>query len=104
VGGRTQADAHRLVDRVKQVLAIDSVPVFTSDRQRQYYYALTTHFGQRTQRRDGFEVVMETRDTHTQFLRKVLDANGLVEILTEPLNGLNDQPVFAVPRGLLVDG
>jgi transposase-like protein/IS1 family transposase len=46
VGGRAQADAHRLVHRVKEVLAADCVPVFTSDGLRQYFYALTAHFGQ----------------------------------------------------------
>jgi PAS domain S-box-containing protein len=46
VGGRAQADAHRLVHRVKAVLASGCVPVFTSDGLRQYFYALTAHFGQ----------------------------------------------------------
>jgi hypothetical protein len=34
------------VHRLKQGLTTDCVPVFTSDGLRQYYYALTTHFGQ----------------------------------------------------------
>lgn len=46
VGGRVQADAHRLVHRVKAVLADHCVPAFTSDGLRQYFYALTAHFGQ----------------------------------------------------------
>jgi IS1 family transposase len=46
VGRRAQADAHRLVHRVKRVLAKGCVPVFTSDGLRQYFYALTAHFGQ----------------------------------------------------------
>jgi transposase-like protein len=46
VGKRTQADAHRLVHRVKAVLAAECVPVFTSDGLQQYFYALTAHFGQ----------------------------------------------------------
>jgi IS1 family transposase/transposase-like protein len=46
VGRRTQADAHRLVHHVKRVLANGCVPVFTSDGLRQYFYALTAHFGQ----------------------------------------------------------
>jgi IS1 family transposase len=46
VGKRTQADAHRLVHRVKAVLAADCVPAFTSDGLPQYFYALTAHFGQ----------------------------------------------------------
>lgn len=45
IGKRTQADAHRLVHRVKGVLAADCVPVFTSDGLQQYFYALTAHFG-----------------------------------------------------------
>jgi transposase len=45
VGGRAQADVHRLLHRVKQVLASGCVPVFTSDGLRQYFYALTAHFG-----------------------------------------------------------
>jgi IS1 family transposase len=45
VGGRAQADAHRLVHRVKQALAIDCVPRFTSDGLRQYFYALPGHLG-----------------------------------------------------------
>jgi IS1 family transposase len=46
VGGRKQADAHRLVHRVRACLAPGCVPAFTSDGLRQYYYALTAHFGQ----------------------------------------------------------
>lgn len=46
VGGRAQADAHRLVHRVTQVLARECVPVFTSDGLRQYFHALTAHFGE----------------------------------------------------------
>jgi transposase-like protein/IS1 family transposase len=45
VGGRTQADAHRIVHRVTRVLASTCVPAFTSDGLRQYFYALTAHFG-----------------------------------------------------------
>jgi transposase-like protein len=45
VGRRAQADAHRLVHRVTQVLATVCVPVFTSDGLRQYFYALTAHYG-----------------------------------------------------------
>jgi IS1 family transposase len=49
VGQRTQADAHRLVHQVVQRLDKDCVPVFSSDGLRQYFYALTAHFGQWTQ-------------------------------------------------------
>jgi IS1 family transposase len=45
VGGRTQADAHRIVHRVTRVLAKTCVPVCTSDGLRQYFYGLTAHFG-----------------------------------------------------------
>jgi IS1 family transposase len=46
VGQRTQADAHRVVHQVVQRLAKGCVPVFSSDGLRQYFYALTAHFGQ----------------------------------------------------------
>jgi IS1 family transposase/transposase-like protein len=46
VGGRAQADAHRLLHRVKQILVSECVPVVTSDGLRQDFYALTAHFGQ----------------------------------------------------------
>jgi IS1 family transposase len=45
VGGRARTDAHQLIHRVKAVLAVDCVPVFTSDGLQQYFYALTAHFG-----------------------------------------------------------
>jgi IS1 family transposase len=45
VGGRKQADAHRLVHQVTGCLAPGCVPAFTSDGLRQYFYALTAHFG-----------------------------------------------------------
>jgi len=45
VGGRTQADAHRIVHQVTQILAVLCVPAFTSDGLRQYFYALTAHYG-----------------------------------------------------------
>ncbi len=48
VGRRTQADAHRVVHQVAQRLATGCVPVFSSDGLRQYFYALTAHFGQWT--------------------------------------------------------
>ncbi len=63
VGQRTQADAHRVVHRVVQRLAPDCVPVFSSDGLRQYFYALTAHFGQWTQpdgkRRPVWQVLPE---------------------------------------------
>jgi hypothetical protein len=49
IGRRTQADAHRVVHQVVQRLASGCVPVFSSDGLRQYFYALTAHFGRWTQ-------------------------------------------------------
>jgi hypothetical protein len=43
--GRAQADAHRLIHRVKSVLAPGCVPAFTSDGLRQYFYALRRIWG-----------------------------------------------------------
>src|SRR5579884_2085054 len=40
-----------------------------------------------TQRRDGFEAVLQTRDTHAQFVRELLDAQGPVEVLEKSLDG-----------------
>jgi IS1 family transposase/transposase-like protein len=45
IGNRSQADAHRFVHLVWQRLAPDCVPAFTTDGLRQYFYALTAHFG-----------------------------------------------------------
>ena len=45
VGKRTQADAHRIVHRVKAVLATDCIPVFTSDGLPQYLCA-QAHYGE----------------------------------------------------------
>lgn len=45
VGKRTQAEAHRIMHRVKSVLAENCVPVFTSDGLQQYFYGITAHFG-----------------------------------------------------------
>ena len=49
VGQRTQADAHRVVHQLVRRLDKDCVPVFSSDGLRQYFYALTAHFGRWTQ-------------------------------------------------------
>jgi transposase-like protein len=63
VGQRTQADAHRVVHQVARRLAKGCVPIFSSDELRQYYYALTAHFGQWTQpegkRRPVWQVLPE---------------------------------------------
>jgi IS1 family transposase len=46
VGVRTQAAAHAIIHDLKQRLAPDSLPVFTSDGLNLYFYALSAHFGQ----------------------------------------------------------
>ena len=45
VGPRTQPMAHAVVHTLLKVLALDCVPVFTSDGLKLYFYALTAHFG-----------------------------------------------------------
>ena len=46
IGGRKQDDAHHVLDGVRECLAPGCVPAFTSDGLRQYFYAITAHFGQ----------------------------------------------------------
>jgi transposase-like protein len=46
LGARTQDAAHTVVHELRQRLAPDCLPVFTSDGLNQYFYALTAHFGQ----------------------------------------------------------
>ncbi len=43
---RTQNVAHLLIHSLRQVLASDCLPLFTSDGFHVYFYALTAHFGQ----------------------------------------------------------
>jgi len=45
---------------------------------------------QGAQRRDGLEVVVEHRDAHAQLTCELLDAQGLVEILTESFDRSGD--------------
>jgi len=45
VGQQTTADAHCFPHDFTRRLATDCVPVFTSDGLRQYFWALTAHFG-----------------------------------------------------------
>jgi IS1 family transposase/transposase-like protein len=45
VGKRTTADAHHFVHDVVGRLAANCVPLFTTDGLRQYFWALTAHFG-----------------------------------------------------------
>ncbi len=46
LGARTQDAAHRVVHDLRQRLAPDCLPVFTSDGLNLYFYARTAHFGQ----------------------------------------------------------
>jgi hypothetical protein len=43
---RTQHAAHLLIHSLRQLLAPDCLPLFTSDGLNLYFYALTAHFGQ----------------------------------------------------------
>jgi IS1 family transposase len=45
VGGRTQEMAYGVVHELKGKLKAGSVPVFSTDGLKRYYYALTAHFG-----------------------------------------------------------
>jgi transposase-like protein len=46
LGSRTQHAAHLLIHSLRQFLAPDCHPLFTSDGLNVYFYALTAHFGQ----------------------------------------------------------
>jgi IS1 family transposase len=88
VGGHPQADAHRLVHQVKAVLAIDCVPVFTSDGLRQYFYALTAHFGVWVEEAGKRKPVWQVLSSllHGQF-RKVKVGRKLKQVYTKMLCG-----------------
>jgi len=45
IGRRTTEDACRLVHQVRERLAPECLPVFTSEGLNQYFYGLTAHFG-----------------------------------------------------------
>jgi len=45
IGGRKQADGHHLLHQVRACLTPGCLPAFTSDGLRQYFYAITAHFG-----------------------------------------------------------
>jgi IS1 family transposase len=45
LGPRTQHMAHRVIHSLRQHLAPDCLPLFTSDGLNVYFYALTAHFG-----------------------------------------------------------
>ena len=51
LGPRTQHAAHLLIHSLRQLLAPDCLPLFTSDGLNLYFYALTAHFGQWLQMR-----------------------------------------------------
>ena len=53
LGPRTQHVAHLLIHSLRQILAPDCLPVFTSDGLNMYFYALTAHFGQWIEGRSG---------------------------------------------------
>jgi len=46
LGPRTQRAAHTVIHILRQKLAPECIPVFTSDGLNLYFYALTAHFGQ----------------------------------------------------------
>jgi IS1 family transposase len=46
LGPRTQHMAHQLIHSLRESLAPDCLPLFTSDGLNLYFYALTAHFGQ----------------------------------------------------------
>jgi IS1 family transposase len=45
IGPRNQPTAHALIHEVRDCLAQDCIPVFSSDGLRMYFYALTAHYG-----------------------------------------------------------
>jgi IS1 family transposase/transposase-like protein len=53
LGPRTQNVAHLFIHCLRQILAPDCLPVFTSDGLNLYFYALTAHFGQWIESRRG---------------------------------------------------
>jgi IS1 family transposase len=46
LGPRTQHKAHLVIHSLRQLLAPECLPLFTSDGLNLYFYALTAHFGQ----------------------------------------------------------
>ena len=88
VGGRAQADAHRLVHRVTQVVAPGCVPAFTSDGLRQYFYALTAHYGVWVEEEGKRKPVWQALPTllYGQF-RKVKAGHRLKQVYTRMLCG-----------------
>jgi hypothetical protein len=46
IGARTQSMAYSVVHELKSRLQAGSVPIFSTDGLKHYYYALTAHFGE----------------------------------------------------------
>jgi hypothetical protein len=46
LGPRTQHTAHLFIHSLRELLALDCLPLFTSDGLNLHFYALTAHFGQ----------------------------------------------------------
>jgi IS1 family transposase len=104
VGKRTQADAHRIVHRVKAVLAADCVPVFTSDGLMQYFYALTAHYGEwveQVRRRKAVWQVLPTL-RYGQF-RKLKVGRKLKHVYTKMLCGSREE-LNVILQGLGLSG
>jgi IS1 family transposase len=104
VGGRRQADAHRIIHQVKRVLAVGCVPVFTSDGLLQYFYALTAHFGTWVKevghRKPIWQVLPALR--YGQF-RKVRAGRKLKQVYTKVLCGTRSE-VEATLQGIGLTG
>jgi IS1 family transposase len=85
---RLSASAHRLVHRVKAVLASSCVPAFTSAGLRQCFYALTAHFGQWVEQQGRRKPVWRALPTllYGQF-RKVKAGRKLKRVYTKMLCG-----------------
>jgi len=88
VGKRTQADAHRIIHRVKRVLAVDCMPGVTSDGLQQYYYGLTAHFGEWVNEAGWRKPVWHVRPTllYGQF-RKLKVGHKLKQVYTKMVCG-----------------
>jgi len=104
VGKRTQADAHRLVHRMKAVLAADCVPVFTSDGLQQYFYALTAHFGRWVEAAGKRKPVWQVLPTlrYGQF-RKLRVGRKLKRVYTKLLCGTRED-LEGILKGLGLTG
>jgi IS1 family transposase len=104
VGKRTQADAHRIVHQVKQRLANECVPVFTSDGLQQYFYALTAHFGRWGEAEGKRKPVWQVLPTllYGQF-RKLRVGRKLKHVYTKLLCGTRED-LEGILKGLGLTG